>query len=148
MGFLDYPFIYMFLTSFGAATLLPFGCEAIYIAYLAKGIEPFSLTFVASVANILGGVVNYYIGLWLHKKNDTKHLVSEKRLATAKTLFDKYGGLSLLFSWVFILGDPLTIAAGVLRYNFWKFLALMSLGKIARFLFLWAGVVGFMKLWG
>jgi membrane protein YqaA with SNARE-associated domain len=148
MGFLDYPYFYMFLSSFGAATLLPIGSEPVYLAYLAQAISPLSLTIVASIGNILGGIVNYYTGIWLEKKNNSRKMIDEKRMVQAKNLFDKYGGITLLFSWVFIIGDPLTVVAGALKYPFPKFLVLMSIGKILRFVFLWAGFVGFTAFFG
>jgi membrane protein YqaA with SNARE-associated domain len=133
----------MFLWSFGAATMLPIGCEAIYIGYLAlSDVNALWLFIVASLANILGGVVNYYMGLGVDK------IAHNKWLDKAKALFTRFGGYTLLFSWVFIIGDPLTMVAGLARYNFWKFLILMSIGKVFRFLFLWAGVIGYFKITG
>ena len=133
----------MFFTSFGAATLLPFGSEPVFLGYLAFGeINAYWLFFIASLGNILGGVVNYYCGIYVDK------FAKGKWIDKAKELFHKYGGWSLLFSWVFIIGDPLTIVAGLARYPFWKFFILMSIGKILRFLFLWGSVIGYFKLVG
>jgi membrane protein YqaA with SNARE-associated domain len=134
----------MFLTAFGAATLLPFGSEPLFIGYLVTQSAPaLPLFIVASVGNILGGVVNYYCGIGLEKGNNRFSWVAGKHIEKAKYYFNRFGGYTLLFSWVFILGDPLTVVAGIARYPFWKFLILMSIGKIARFAFLWAGVMGY-----
>jgi membrane protein YqaA with SNARE-associated domain len=49
-------------------------------------------------------------------------------------LFKKYGAWSLLFSWVPIIGDPLTFISGVFKTNFTKFLILVSIGKVTRYI--------------
>ena len=66
------------------------------------------------------------------KKNYIKPLHVEK----SKKYFDKYGTFALLLSWTPIIGDPITFVAGVLRYNFWKFLVLVGISKFARYFFL------------
>ncbi len=38
-------------------------------------------------------------------------------------------------SWMPIVGDPLTIAAGVLRTPLLPFIILVTIGKLARYLF-------------
>ena len=43
------------------------------------------------------------------------------------------GIFSLLFAWVPIVGDPLTVAAGILKINFVLFLVLVGLGKFLRY---------------
>jgi membrane protein YqaA with SNARE-associated domain len=40
---------------------------------------------------------------------------------------------SLLFAWLPLIGDPLTVAAGVLRTGFLRFVVLTGLGKAARY---------------
>lgn len=59
-----------------------------------------------------------------------------KRLEQASHLFRRYGKWSLLFSWVPIVGDPLTVIAGVLRVPFATFLILTASGKLAQYLLL------------
>ena len=41
--------------------------------------------------------------------------------------------LSLLLAWVPIVGDPLTVVAGVLRINLLLFLLLVTSGKLIRY---------------
>jgi membrane protein YqaA with SNARE-associated domain len=43
---------------------------------------------------------------------------------------------SLLFTWLPVVGDPLTLAAGVLGVSFLPFLLLVTVGKAARYLVL------------
>ena len=65
-----------------------------------------------------------------------KRLIKKEQLNKAEIFFNKYGGVSLLFSWMPIIGDPLTFVAGVLRYELKKFLILVALAKFGRYLFL------------
>ena len=37
-------------------------------------------------------------------------------------------------AWLPVVGDPLTFVAGVMRVNFWLFIALVAVGKGARYL--------------
>jgi membrane protein YqaA with SNARE-associated domain len=87
-----------------------------------------------------GAVVNYGIGvlgsqILLYKLLGISFLEIEK----AENRFKKYGIFSLLFAWVPIIGDPLTVAAGILKINFALFLLLVTVGKFLRYVFVaWA----------
>ena len=48
--------------------------------------------------------------------------------------FEKFGKWSLLSAWVPILGDPLTLVAGLLRVRFLDFIILVAIGKVSRYL--------------
>ena len=81
------------------------------------------------------GLVNYGLGafggrLILHKFWRMK----EPEIQKAEKRFQKFGVFSLLFAWVPVIGDPLTVAAGVLHINFTAFLLLVSLGKLLRYI--------------
>ena len=59
--------------------------------------------------------------------------VSEQRLVQAQDYYQRYGSWILLFSWLPIIGDPITFVAGVLRERFYRFLILVSLAKGGRY---------------
>ena len=59
-----------------------------------------------------------------------------KHRARAEQWYRHYGKWSLLASWVPVIGDPLTVVAGVLRESFPAFLLLVSLAKAGRYLVL------------
>ena len=94
------------------------------------------LLIFATIGNTLGSIINYILGKyatnWAIKKNYIKSLHVEK----SKKYFDKFGSFALLLAWTPIIGDPITFVAGVLRYNFWKFLALVFISKLGRYAFL------------
>ncbi len=104
--------------------------------YKSEGLDTLLLLGFATVGNTLGSVVNYFLGkyatAWAMKKNYVKALHVEK----SKTYFDKYGAFALLLAWTPIIGDPITFVAGILRYNFWKFLILVFISKLSRYAFL------------
>lgn len=75
------------------------------------------------------------MGLKIEKYKDKKWFpVSEKNLQKAQQRYQKYGYWSLLLSWVPIIGDPITLVAGLMRENFVRFLWIVSVAKIGRYL--------------
>jgi len=51
------------------------------------------------------------------------------QLEKAEQSYLRYGRWSLLLSWVPIIGDPLTVVAGVMREPFWSFLLIVTLAR-------------------
>ncbi len=138
----EYSYFGLFLASFLAATLLPFSSEVVLGVLLNQGLNPYSTLFVATSGNVLGAVVNYGLGafgghLILHKF----WRMQDPEILKATARFNKFGVFSLLFSWVPIIGDPLTVAAGVLKVNFMVFLLLVGLGKFLRYVVIYLAVL-------
>lgn len=52
------------------------------------------------------------------------------------SLYARWVHWSLLASWVPVIGDPLTLIAGVLREPFWRFALIVTLAKGGRYLVL------------
>lgn len=141
--FTQFGYLGILLSSFLAATLLPFSSEAVLGFLLFKGMDPTILIGLATVGNVLGALVNYTAGFWGSTLLARRVLkLSEDDFVKAEKRFKKYGLLSLFFAWVPVVGDPLTLAAGVLRVNIPIFLLLVTAGKLARYL-----VVGYAVLW-
>ena len=61
--------------------------------------------------------------------------MNNKIIVKAEDYFKKYGVWSLLFSWLPIIGDPLTLVAGYLKYLL-DFLRACIFGKAARYFFI------------
>jgi len=89
---------------------------------------------------VLGSVLNYGLGVWGSQILLNKLLgISNLEIGKAENRFKKYGIFSLLFAWVPIIGDPLTVAAGILKINFGLFILLVTVGKFLRYVFVtWA----------
>lgn len=118
-----------------AATLLPMQSEAALVALVAM--EPsavYSLVLVASLGNIAGSQINWWLGTQLQRWQSRRWFpVSPAQLERAQDWYQRYGRWSLLLSWLPIVGDPLTLIAGVLREPFWRFTLLVSIAKIGRY---------------
>ena len=129
----------LFLSAFAAATVLPLQSEAVLLALLAKGHHSaIALLFFASLGNILGACVNWYLGLKIEHYKDKKWFpLSAQQMTRAQLSYQKYGYWTLLLSWVPIIGDPITLISGLLKENFARFLLLVSLAKVGRYLFLY-----------
>ena len=126
----------LFLAAFVAATIFPFQSELALVGLLAT--DDYSvamLVIVASIGNTLGSVVNWLLGRGVNTFRDRRWFpVKPEQLDKAVGWYRRYGQWSLLLSWAPFIGDPLTVAAGVLREPFWMFLLLVAIAKTGRYL--------------
>lgn len=98
---------------------------------------------MASVGNVLGAVVNWVLGRWIaHFQDKPWFPVRAASLERAQAWYHRYGKWSLLLSWAPVIGDPLTVAAGVMREPFPIFLLLVTVAKFGRYLALTAITLG------
>lgn len=127
--------ITLFVASFGAATLLPFQSEVVFVGMQLRGSAPLSLLlFWASVGNVLGSCLNYAIGRFAAEYEDRRWFpVPKHTMERAERWYAKWGYWTLLFSWA-PFGDGVTVIAGVLRTRFLLFLALVTVAKTGRYL--------------
>jgi len=128
-------YLYLFFIAFLSATVLPLGSEALLLYDLTTDLNVYILFISATVGNTIGSVGNYYLGLKGEGFLARKNILKKEKVLKTKKIFDKYGGYSLLFSWVPIIGDPITIVAGMLRYDVKKFIYLTLISKGIRYLF-------------
>lgn len=132
--FLELGHIGLFISAFLAATILPLSSEIVLSALLLNGLSPTSLVIIATMGNVLGSLTNYALGYWGSLVVVKKWLrMSEEDFVRAEQRFVKYGMLALCFAWVPIIGDPLTVMAGVLRVRLKWFLILVTAGKFLRY---------------
>jgi membrane protein YqaA with SNARE-associated domain len=111
----------LFLAAFGAATLLPMQSEAVLVGLLLTDhYAAWALLAVATTGNVLGAALNWLLGRSIeHYRHKLWFPVSEGKLEKAQQAYHRFGRWSLLLSWVLIIGDPLTVVAGVLREPLW-----------------------------
>ncbi len=130
MGYLG-----LFVAAFGAATLLPLQSEAVLVGLLVSGqYSLWLLLAVATLGNVLGSSVNWWLGRWVEHFKDRRWFpVSDKQLNKARRQYSRWGHWTLLLSWVPIIGDPLTLVAGVMREPLWRFLLLVTTAKALRY---------------
>ena len=122
----------LFFSAFLAATILPFSSELAFVTALSSGMEPSLALLSASSGNILAIILNYYLGYFLYEKTKTK-LLSSKVGKKAFVYGHRYGLWALLLSWLPIIGDPLTIVAGLVRVNFVWFVIIAGSLRIGRY---------------
>ncbi|WP_129972787.1 MULTISPECIES: YqaA family protein [unclassified Pseudomonas] len=125
----------LFLAAFGAATLLPLQSEAVLVGLLVSDrYWLWGLLAVATLGNVLGSLVNWRLGRGLERFQDRRWFpVSPKHMARARVHYQRYGHWSLLLSWLPVIGDPLTLIAGVMREPLGRFLLIVTLAKGARY---------------
>ncbi len=134
----------LFASAFAAATILPAQSEALLVGLVLAEAQPvWALVAVASAGNVLGSVVNWVLGAQVERFRGRHWFpVSDAALERAKSWYSRWGRWSLLLSWVPIVGDPMTLVAGVLREPLWSFFALVTLAKVGRYVALAAITVG------
>ncbi len=126
----------LFAGALVAATILPFASEAALAGLLVAGKQNWvALIAVASAGNILGSVVNWAIGRGIAVSGvESRWRIDPRKRTKAEGWYRRYGRWSLLLSWAPVIGDPLTLAAGLMREPFWIFLALVAIATSARYL--------------
>jgi membrane protein YqaA with SNARE-associated domain len=136
----------LFVAAFGAATLLPLQSEAVLVGMLISGNYPIVLlVLVASVGNVLGSLVNWYIGRSIERFRHKRWFpLKQHQLDKAQRTYRRFGRWALLASWVPVIGDPITMIAGIMREPLWSFLIIVTVAKVARYLVLTALTLGWM----
>lgn len=131
---IQFGYVGLFAGSFLAASLIPFSSEVLVIGLAILGYDKILLTLVAGTGNFLGALLNYYIGF---KGGEffKKHVSSNKKSSEkAQKALEKWGAPILFFSWVPIVGDPMTVVAGYFKMNLLWFSLWVFPGKLSRYI--------------
>lgn len=126
----------LFVAAFIAATLVPLSSEAALAAALSASGQPWPMLIaVASAGNVLGSIANWFLGRILSSERSIRYVrIERKDLARAERWYRKYGRWSLLLSWAPVVGDPLTVVAGVMREPLRFFIPAVIAAKTGRYL--------------
>ena len=129
-------YLSLFSISFLAATILPFSSELTLAGLIAtSNYDNLLLLIVASFGNVLGSVVNWTLGFYSRNLTTKKWFpFKQVQIEKSSKWFSKFGKWSLLFAWLPVIGDPLTLVAGLLRVKFLEFLILVMVGKVSRYI--------------
>lgn len=129
----------LFFSALVAATIFPMQSEALLVGLLLADYPAWTLVTVASIGNILGSLLNWLLGRWVERfRGRSWFPVDDKSLARAEAWYHRYGKWTLLLSWAPIVGDPLTVIAGIFREPLRVFLPLVAVAKVGRYLALTA----------
>lgn len=124
----------LFLASFIESTLIPFATEPIIVLMIFKNFNPYIIIVVGVIGGYFGSLINYHIGKkGMELINSGKLKIKEKTLNRAKKLYERWGAPILFFSWVPIIGDPLTIIPGIFHLKIRYFTFWVILGKTIRY---------------
>ena len=127
-------YLTVFASAFLAATFVPFASELALAAGIAAGGSLIWLVVAATLGNTLGAVVNWILGRFIELFRDRKWFPADaSRLERAQAWFRRYGVWTLLLAWLPILGDALTVVAGLMRIHIVPFLILTGTGKALRY---------------
>jgi membrane protein YqaA with SNARE-associated domain len=131
----------LFFTALLAATVLPAQSEFLLAGlHLTGAHDRYVLVAVATAGNVLGSVINWVLGRYLiHFRNRRWFPIKGRVLEQATRFYQRWGVWTLLLAWAPVIGDPLTLVAGIFRTSPWVFVPLVTIGKAIRY---W-GVVTF-----
>ncbi|WP_027965803.1 YqaA family protein [Halomonas halocynthiae] len=125
----------LFVVALASATLLPGGSELWLARLWCLGEPVLLLWLVATTGNAIGSLVNVGLGRYARRFQQRRWFpVSQAALARAERWYARFGEVSLLLSWVPLIGDPLTVIAGVLRLPWWRAAFWILLAKGGRYL--------------
>ncbi|MGE4403612.1 MAG: YqaA family protein [Desulfobulbus sp.] len=133
----------LFGAAFLAATIVPMQSEALLVGLLlSTKHSPALLVSIAGCGNILGAILNWWLGRSIERFRDrTWFPVNAHQLVRAKWWYHRYGRWSLLLSWAPIIGDPITVIAGVLGEPLLTFVLIAGTAKLLRYLALTAATL-------
>lgn len=123
----------LFISAFISSTLLPGGSEAILALLATSSVHERWLLFaIATGGNTLGGISSWLIGRLMASRFSVQRMQQGKYVQAIERI-RKWGSPILLFSWLPIVGDPLCLAAGWLKINFFYSALFIAIGKAARY---------------
>ncbi|MGL6211981.1 MAG: YqaA family protein [Paracoccaceae bacterium] len=126
----------LFTAAFIAATLIPAQSEVVLAALVLGGGHPvWLLVTVATAGNVLGALAMWGLG-WLMRDGARLRWspVSPAALARAQGWYRRRGWWTLFLSWVPVVGDPLVVAAGLMREPLWRVALVVTLAKAGRYI--------------
>ena len=72
--------------------------------------------------------------------------IPEKKMKRADRLIQKYGYWSAALSFLPAIGEVILVALGIMRVNKYKVIAVMTIGKFARYAFVVASFYGVARM--
>ena len=124
----------LFCSGLLAATLFPASSELMLLALQRQGYNLWWLFVAATAGNTLGSCINWYLGRkLLHFQHKRWFPASPEQIQRAQQWSFKFGPYAILLSWLPVVGDPLTVVAGLARMRFMPFLLVVAIAKTLRY---------------
>lgn len=132
-----YGYMGMLLAAFLAGSFFPFSSEAVMVALMATGLDPWQLMIYGTIGNVLGSAFNYSVGRLGKTEWFEKYLhVKPKDLDRAKRFMRGRGAWMGFFAFLPLLGSAITILLGLMRANVVITFIAITLGKLFRYIIL------------
>lgn len=122
----------LFLASFLAATLLPLSSEVAVVVAVSTGMGKIEALVFASAGNGLACLFNYGLG-YAGGNLSAERIRSSRVGSLAWRLLHRHGWVALLASWLPVIGDPITVIAGLVRLPLPVFVAITIPLRIIRY---------------
>ncbi|WP_249977445.1 YqaA family protein [Vreelandella olivaria] len=124
----------LFWIALASATLLPGGSEVWLARLWCVGEPALALWVVATTGNTIGSMINVAMGRYARQFQHRRWFpASPNGLARAERWYHRFGEFSLLLSWAPVVGDPLTVLAGIFKLPWWRALLWIVVAKGARY---------------
>lgn len=135
MGLLTLGYFGLFLGTLVSATFFPFPSDVFVIGFYELEYSAVPVVIVATCGNLLGSIVNYYIGYYANNEKLIKRFkLNESKLEKWRKRFDKWGVKLGFISWVPLIGEPMTAALGFFRVDLLPLSVTMFIGKMIRYI--------------
>ena len=124
----------MALSAFLAGSVFPFSSEAVLVALLLSGVQPWSLFLSATVGNTLGSMFNYVLGTfgrmeWIERyAHVPPHKVERMRL-----WLQGRGAWVGTLCFLPVFGSVLSVTLGLMRANPYITALSVTIGKATRY---------------
>jgi len=138
---IDYGYWGMFLSAILAGSVVPFSSEVVMLALLTAGLDKWPLIIWATVGNVLGALLTYFIGRlgridWIEKYFHVKR----EKLDKMQRWLQGRGAWVAFWGFIPIFGNVLLIGLGLMRSNFTITTVCMTAGKFMRYVLLAYGI--------
>lgn len=130
----EYGLFGLFLATFASSTILPLPSELVVATFVALHYNPYVILLIASIGNVLGSLTTYALGYFgVAKILRRLSKIDSQRVRYFSQKSSKYGSILAFLSFLPIFGDLFTLALGLAKYNLYKTMFFIALGKTLRY---------------
>lgn len=141
-----YQYLILLFWSFLAATFFPISSEIYLIAVIEQSNLVFIPVIVATIGNVAGGLVTFFMG-WKGGELALKQMSdkNKKRFDKTNNIVQKYGPYSMVLAWVPFIGDFIVLIGGAFKLPPIQSIIWMTIGKFTRYLIFAMSVAGILE---